>query len=493
MNRSKIFYALIGAFALLIAGVYTIDSNSQEASVFSMPDFQGTTDVTEATQKPVGTLQQFNDAIVDIADQTRSTVVTVRVTQTVEAPQNPLSRFFGRPQGEPEQRERQGLGSGVIVSTDGYILTNNHVIENANEITVDLKNGESYEGTVVGRDPQTDIAVVKIDADNLQALEIGNSDKVRVGEMVLAIGSPLGDNLAHSFSMGIVSAKERSIGILRESQGYEKFIQTDAAINPGNSGGALVNMDGKLVGINSAIASRSGGNDGIGFAVPSNLAQDIMRSLIENGKVVRAYLGIYGRDIDRTLSQALGLNSTQGIVINSIASDTPAGRAGLKEGDVIKSLNGNPVGSYDSFRASIATSKPGAEVILDIIRDGESQDVEVTLGELDQESTAEVQDSNEDMEKSLGFRVEKLNADIAQRLELEPNQDGVIVTNVNQGSNAYNNGLRRFDVITSIDKQPVRNMEEFRDVMNKIAENDKSVVLLRVIKQGVSQYIAFEL
>jgi serine protease Do len=209
--------------------------------------------------------------------------------------------------------------------------------------------------------------------------------------------------------------------------------------------------------------------------------------------VVRAYLGIYGRDIDRTLSQALGLNSTQGIVINSIAGDTPAGRAGLKEGDVIKSLNGNPVGSYDSFRASIATSKPGAEVILDIIRDGESQDVEVTLGELDQESTAEVQDSNEEMEKSLGFRVEKLNADIAQRLELEPNQDGVIVTNVNQGSNAYENGLRRYDVITSIDKQPVRNIEEFRDVMNEIAENDKSVVLLRVIKQGVSQYIAFEL
>lgn len=492
MKRSRNFiYTAVIALVIVLAGMYALDSNSQKASVFSVPDFRGTTDVPASDDQPVGTLKQFNDAIVEIADQTTPTVVTIRVTQTVEAPQNPFSRFFGNPQ--PQQRQRSGLGSGVIVSSDGYILTNNHVVENANEIMVDLSNGETYEGEIIGRDPQTDIAVVKIDANDLQSIEIGNSDQVRVGEMVLAIGSPLGDHLAHSVSMGIISAKERAIGIIEQGAGYESFLQTDAAINPGNSGGALVNMDGELVGINSAIASRSGGSDGIGFAVPSNLARNIMESLIQDGKVVRAYLGILGGDIDRTLARGLGLDSNQGVIINNVEPDTPAEEAGLREGDVIRTLNGKAIQSYANFRTTIATSNPGDEVTLGILRDGNAMDVEVELGELDREVMASNQANDEDMEKSLGFRVDELTPDIARQLDLRPGQRGVVVTDVSQGSNAFRQGLRRGMVITRVNKEPVEDVSDFSEQIRDAAEQDNAVVLLQVLIQGRNQYIAFEL
>lgn len=495
MNRSKIIYALLAVLIVIVAGTYAFDTNSKEASILSIPDFTSSTEVTSSDQQPVRTLREFNDAIVEIADQTTPTVVTVRVTQTVQVQENPFSRFFGNPNIERgEERQRRGIGSGVIVSQDGYILTNNHVVEDADEIAVDLSNGESYDGEVIGRDPQTDIAVIKIDANNLRSVKIGDSDAVRVGEMVLAIGSPLGDKLAHSVSMGIVSAKERSIGIIDDGAGYETFLQTDAAINPGNSGGALINMDGELIGVNSAIASRSGGNDGIGFAVPSTLAKSVMESLIENGKVTRAQLGIYGRDIDQTLARALGLSSTQGIVINSLPEgDSPAKKAGLQEGDVIKTMNGKPIRNYANFRTSIATSKPNEEVTFSIIRDGGSKEITVTLGELDQEPTAAVQNSGEDMEKSLGFRVDNLTNNLARRLGLEEGQDGIVVTNITQGSNAYIKGLREGDVITQVNKKTVNNISAFADIINGLADEDNPIILLRIIKQGISQFIAFEL
>lgn len=494
MKRSKnfIFTAVI-ALAIVVAGMYAVDSNSQEASVFSMPDLSSSTDVPKASEQPVTTLQELNDAIVEVANEATPSVVTIEVTQMVEAPLNPFSRFFGQPQ-QPRERQRSGLGSGVIVSEGGYILTNNHVVEGASEIMVTLVTGETYEGEIIGRDPQTDIAVVKIDAEDLNAIPFGNSAKVRVGEMVLAIGSPLQDNLAHSVSKGIISAKNRTIGLIAEGAGYESFLQTDAAINPGNSGGALVNMSGELIGINSAIASRSGGSDGIGFAVPSNLAKDIMQSLIQNGEVIRAYLGIYGRDIDRTLARGLGLESSQGILVNNVQEGTPADEAGLRGGDVIRTLNGTPIQSYANFRTTIATSEPGDEITLGIIRDGERREVEVTLGELDQQATAATQDDqNDEIEKSLGFRIDELTADIARQLDLQPSQEGVVVTDVRQGSNAYREGLRRGAVITSVNKQPVESVADFNEAVSDLAEEENPVVVLRVIWQGINQYIAFEL
>lgn len=494
MERRNYLYPIIAALIVVVVGVYAIDSNSQEASFAGMGDFSGTTDIPEASEQSAPSLQQFNEAIVEIAEQTTPTVVTIRVTQTVQAPQNPFSRFFGNPQGQPEQRQREGLGSGVIVSQDGYILTNNHVVENADEIMVDLSNGESYEGEIIGRDPRTDIAVVKIEAENLEAIEIGNSDNVRVGEMVLAIGSPLGDYLANSVSMGIISAKERTINIIDQGAGYESFLQTDAAINRGNSGGALVNMNGELIGINSAIASQTGGSIGIGFAVPSNLARDVMKSLIEDGEVERAYLGIFGDDINRPLARALGLENSRGIIVNNVEEGTPADEAGLQQGDVIKSLNGNAIESYASFRTAIATSDPGDEITLEIIRDGETREIDVTLGRLNQEATASAQDNNQqNMEQNLGFRIDELTADIARQLELDPGQKGVVVTNVNQGSDAYEQGLRRGAVITHVNKEPIDSVSDFTEQIEAVADQEDAVVLLQVIQQGVNRYIAFEL
>lgn len=493
MKRINPTYLLFAILAVLLVGFYTIDTDINEANIASLPDFSATSEVEPADKQPVNTLQDLNDAIVNIADNATPAVVTIQVKQTVEV-SNPFQRFFGDPRGGGEERMRRGLGSGVIVSQDGYILTNAHVVENADEITVGLSNGKEYDGKVVGTDPRTDIAVVNIDAEGLSTIKIGNSDEARVGEIVLAIGSPLGQDLAHSVSMGIISAKGRAIGIIEQGAGYENFIQTDAAINPGNSGGAMVNMDGELIGINTAIASRSGGNDGIGFAVPSNLAKSVMESLIKTGKVTRAYLGIYGGNIDRTMARALGLEQAQGVVVGEVQSNTPASEAGLREGDVIRTLNGEEIENYAKFRTSIATRKPGTDIELGIIRDGESMNVTVTLGELPDEQTASAtQEPDRNLEEQLGFRAQNLTPDLAERLGLESGQNGVVVTAISRGSNAYRQGLREGDVITSVSRNNVENMSDFSREINKVADSENNVVLLRILRGGVNQFIAFEI
>ena len=481
MKRINSTYILFALLAVLLVGFYTVDTDLNQANVASLPDFTATSEVEPADKQPVNTLKDLNDAIVNIADNATPAVVTIQVKQTVEMPQNPLQRFFGNPRGEGQERTRRGLGSA-------------HVVENADEITVGLSNGKEYDGKVVGTDSRTDIAVINIDAEGLSTIKIGNSDQIRVGEIVLAIGSPLGQDLAHSVSMGIISAKGRAIGIIDRGAGYENFIQTDAAINPGNSGGAMVNMDGELIGINTAIASRSGGNDGIGFAVPSNLAKSVMESLIKTGKVTRAYLGIIGTDVDRTMARGLGLEEAQGIVVGTVQGGTPAAESGLQEGDVIKTLNGKRVENYSKFRTSIATSEPGTEVSLGIIRDGEEMTIDVTLGELPDEQTASTtQEPDRNLEEQLGFKAQNLTPDIAEQLGLEPDQNGVVVTAIRRGSNAYRQGLREGDVITSVSRNDISNISEFNREINKVVESDNNVVLLRINRGGVNQFIAFEL
>lgn len=495
MKRFDSTYLLLAVLAILLVGFYTIESPTEQASVTSLPDFKTTSDVTPADQQPVNSLKDLNNAIVNIADKATPSVVTIEVTQTVKLPQNPFSRFFGDPREEAPERQRRGLGSGVIVSQDGYIITNAHVVENADEITVGLSNGEEYDGKLIGTDVRTDIAVVKINGDNLSPIAFGNSDEAKVGEIVLAIGSPLRQDLAHSVSMGIISAKGRAIGIIEQGTGYESFIQTDAAINPGNSGGALVNMDGNLIGINTAIASRSGGNEGIGFAVPASLAQSVMKSLIEHGKVTRAYLGIFGADVDRTMARGLGLESAQGIIVSDVQDGTPADRAGLREGDIITTLNGKKIENYSKFRTDIATKNPGTNVKLGIIRDGDSKTLNVTLDELPEEATASTQQQqpDEDVEDRVGFRVQNLTPELAERLGLEPNRDGVVVTAISRNSNAYRQGLREGDVIFSVSRNPVKSVSDFNNEMRKLTQKDDAVAVLRIIRGGVSQFIAFEL
>lgn len=495
MEKSRSSYVLIALAAVFIIGFYSVDLKSNNASVVSLPDFSSNTDIEKPEQKPTPTLSEFNDAIVDVAEKAKSTVVTVTVTQTVEARQNPLARFFGNPRDQqPEEYQRQGLGSGVIVSNDGYILTNNHVVEKADEVEVQLYNDKQYKAEVIGTDPRTDIAVLKIDAENLDVIKLGNSEKTRVGEMVLAIGSPLQPGLAHSVSMGIISAKDRSIGILKKQEGYENFLQTDAAINPGNSGGALINMDGELIGINSAIASRSGGSDGIGFAVPVDIAKRVMKSIIQNGRVIRAYLGIAGQDITPTLAKALNLESNRGIVINQVNNDTPAEEAGLQEGDVIQKLNGKEILNYDNFRTNIATSTPGDKIQLHILRDGATKQLTVTLSELPSELAMDQQSTpDKTMEKQLGFRVQELTPDIANQLNLSQGQEGVVVAQVSQRSEAYRQGLRQGHVITSVGNQSIADISDFNDAVNNLLEQEKDIALLRVLAGENSRLVAFEL
>jgi len=503
MKRFRSSYVLWAFMAVLVIGYYTVDLQSQQASIFSLPDFStSTSSKTEADNvenPPNNTITELNNSIVDIADKAKSTVVTVNVTQTVEAPQNPLSRFFGDPRQQPEEYQRRGQGSGVIVSDEGYILTNNHVVENASEVEVQLYNDKKYDAEIIGSDPLTDVAVLKINAENLDVIKLGNSEKLRVGEMVLAIGSPLQANLAHSVSMGIVSAKGRSIGIIEQQglQGYENFIQTDAAINPGNSGGALVNMDGELIGINTAIASRSGGSDGIGFAVPVDIAKQVMKSIIENGRVVRGYLGIQmDGEVDATMAKALGLDEAYGIIVGQVPEDGPAAEAGIQTEDIIQTINGDPVRSWNSLRTKIGTSSPGTEVDLGIIRNGEKKTVTVTLGEQPEDmmaATQERQSPEPNMEKQLGFKVQDLTADIAQELGLEPGQNGVVVAQISRDSKAYRQGLRRGYVITEVDRQEVENVEDFNSAMGNLIEENKEVALLRVLTRSGSQLMAFEL
>lgn len=496
MKHSRSVYAVAALLVALVVGFYSVDQQSDNASVVTLPDFSPSTDIEKSENKPAPTLDEFNDAIVDVAEKTKSTVVTVTVTQTVEARQNPLSRFFGDPRDQqPREYQRQGQGSGVIVSDEGYILTNNHVVENASEVEVQLYNDQHHDAEVIGTDPRTDIAVLKVDANNLDVIELGNSSNARVGEMVLAIGSPLEADLAHSVSMGIISATDRRLGILEQSGGYEKFLQTDAAINPGNSGGALVNMDGELIGINTAIASRSGGSDGIGFAVPVDFAERVMKSIIKHGEVVRGYLGISkGGQVDQTMAKALGLDETYGIIVGSVEEGGPAAEAGLKEGDIIQSLNGKRIESFSALRTSIATSPPGTDVELGINRDGEEQTVTVTLGELPNDLAMD-RDTKPDqsLEKQLGFKVQGLSPRILQELELDQDQEGAVVAQISEQSEAFRQGLRQGHVITEVDRQPIADVSDFKQAINDLAEQEKDVVLLRVVTANASQLIAFEL
>jgi len=290
-------------------------------------------------------------------------------------------RFFGAPRQEGDIVQH-GLGSGVIVRSNGIILTNNHVVQKTDELKVRLNDGREFEAEVKGTDPATDLAVIKIKANNLPALPIGDSDALRVGEWVLAIGSPLSPNLAHTVTAGIVSAKGRSgVGL----SNYEDYIQTDAAINPGNSGGALVNLKGELVGINSAIATRTGGNMGIGFAIPSKLARKVMNDILKNGKVIRGWIGVRIQNINPPLAKSYGLEKPEGAIVSSVTPDSPAEKAGLKEGDVILTLNGKKVKNSSDLALRVSSTDPGTTVTLGIFRDGKEKTIKIKLGQMPSE------------------------------------------------------------------------------------------------------------
>src|SRR5699024_390415 len=492
MKKFRSSYLLLILGGILLVGLFTLDLKSEQASVFSMPEFESTTNIKASDKKTSPSLQDFNDAIVNIAQETKPTVVTITTSQTVERRSGPFAEFFGR--GQTQEFERHGLGSGVIVSGDGYILTNAHVIEGADEIQVKLYNDKTYDAEIVGSDPRTDIAVLNINASDLEVIELGDSEKARVGELVLAIGSPLQKNLAQSVSIGIVSAKNRNIGILRKQGGYEKFIQTDAAINPGNSGGAMVNMNGELIGINSAIASRSGGNEGVGFAVPINIAKKVMKSIIKHGHVTRGYLGMrMAGEVDRVMAKAMDLDKPYGIIVGEVTEGDPADKAGLKPDDVIHKMDGEPIKSWMQSRTAMGTASPGDNVKFTVNRDGETKEITVTLGEEpEDEQSDNNQSSNKSLDEKIGFQVRDINNQIARQLDLKPDQDGVVVTRVNPGSSAQQQGLQKGAVITKVNRQKIKDEAEFNKAI-KEAVNEGDAILLKVLMGSNSMYIAFEL
>lgn len=452
---------------------------------------------TEPRQESVDFLTRYNNALVDLAEVSKPTVVMVAIERTVaeRSPRSLFEEFFrDHPffrERQPEERERQqrGLGSGVIVSEDGYILTNHHVIAQAETITITLIDEEELPATVVGSDPRTDVAVLKIDAENLPHMPLGDSEELRVGEKVLAIGSPLGPALAHSVTKGIVSQKGRTDLHILGAQGYENFIQTDAAINLGNSGGPLVNMRGELVGINTAIASRGGGFQGIGFSIPSNMARDVMESIIEKGRVVRGFIGISFQPVDERLAQALDLPEARGVVVADIAEDSPAEEAGIQIEDVILEFDGQAVESGHEFRRKVAERAPGTEVVLTVFRDGDEIEVSVILDELPTEELAALdEDTARDI---LGFSVIELTRELAERLGVPSGVDGVVVEEVDPDSEAADNGLRQGDVILSLNRMPVSSLSEFEEAVSNLQPGE--VLLLQILRRGNQFFIAFEL
>ena len=494
MDRfTKSIVAAVAIITLLLGMQFASDNDTTQTSDYNKPTYNESS-ATSADEIPIRTLADFNNAIVNIAERTNPTVVTITTEMTVrQQSRSPFDLFFNNPQGQQRERQVSGLGSGVIVdSGEGYIITNNHVIENADEINVRLFNGDEHSAEVVGADPGSDVAVLKIDVDDLPAIPLGDSDGINVGEMVLAIGSPLQESFAHTVSQGIVSASGRSFVGLNL---YENYIQTDAAINPGNSGGALINLDGELIGINTAIASRSGGSQGIGFAIPVNMVKNVMEDLIEDGRVARGYLGIeMGGEVDQTMARALDMGSPRGFIIGNVEQGGPADEAGLKSGDVVVELNGEPVRDFYDFRIAIASSSPGTEVDLGIFRDGEDMSITVELGELNREEIAGVQpDVEEELTERLGFEVSNLTDNIRQQLRLESGVEGVVVADIEQQSRAYRQGLRQGDVILQIGSQVIENENQFYTMMNSYLESGNDALLMRIYRQGRNMFVAIEL
>ena len=495
MDKTKIVIAVFFAALSFFAGLYFAGG---EADLFqstgTMPELVTTSDVVPSDQRPINTLRDLNNALVDIAETTNQTVVTITTSRTVRMQQrSPFSFFFNDPRFDMEREfQRSGLGSGVIVSTDGYIITNNHVIDSADEIRVRLYGGDELDAEIIGTDPETDIAVLKIDRNNLPAIKMGDSDQIRIGEMVLAIGSPLSQDFAHTVSQGIVSASGRSSLNLNL---YENYIQTDAAINPGNSGGALVNLDGELIGINTAIASRTGGYQGIGFAIPVNMARSVMESLIVDGEVRRGFLGIgLGGEVDRTMARALNLDRARGVIVGDVTEDGPADQAGIQEGDVIISLNGEEVIGWRDLQLGIASKDPGEEITIEIIRNGERMTFDVTLVERESDEVASASpDAVDEMRENLGFSTENLTDNIRRQLNLSDSVQGVVVSDISQGSNAYRQGLRQGDVIIQVAGNTVSNTNEFYRVIRNLTNEGTEAVLLGVNRQGRNVFIAIEL
>jgi serine protease Do len=454
----------------------------------------------ETTSAP--TRQGIITTFAPIVEKVAPSVVTVFTTQTVSRGlttfpfgDDTLRQFFG---GQSPQRQGkqtlQGLGSGVIVSPDGYILTANHVVSGAEEIMIGLGTDlRRLNAKKVGTDPGTDVALLKIDEKNLPAIAFADSEKARAGDIVLAIGNPFG--LRQTVTMGIISAVGRGgMGIVD----YENFIQTDAAINMGNSGGALVDIEGRLLGINTAIFSRSGGNQGIGFAIPANLARDVMQSLREKGRVVRGYIGASVQTLTPELAEAMKLKGQPtGALVGEVTPKSPAEKAGIKTGDLITAVNGKKVSDARELRLMIGSMAPGTKVRIEVNREGQTKTLDVELGEMPagvaEEGAEPSPEQSAQPEKATvfgGVAVADTTDDVRKALNLSKDVTGAVIAEIDEDSAAAKAGLREGDIIQEVNKQPVRNANDLVGISKKLKPNEK--ILIRVWSQGRSGFVALE-
>jgi Do/DeqQ family serine protease len=426
-----------------------------------------------------GIVNMVTPAVVTVRVEKRASIVP---TQVPQLPDDPMFReFFGRrfqvPR-SPRVPRQAGLGSGVITTADGYILTNHHVIEDANRVRVELTDKRTFDAKVVGTDPATDLAVLKVEAQGLRTLPIGDSSRVNVGDVVLAVGNPLG--VGQTVTMGIISAKGRSTGVSDGS--YEDFLQTDAAINQGNSGGALVNLKGELVGINSQILTPTGGNIGLGFAIPSNMARQVMEQLKTDGKVSRSKLGVTIQSVTADIAASLKLADVSGALVSGVEPGSPAARAGLRQGDVIVAVDGEKLADNNALRNRIAGTKPGSKVAVEVVRDGRSQTLHATLDAQAPERTARSTSTDGSDAQGFGMTVQPLTADVARELGITDRREGVVIREIDPEGAAAAAGLQPGDVIVQVNGQAVSSASDVKAALNQV--NDRPALLLVARKGG---------
>jgi serine protease Do len=444
------------------------------------------------------TAQALSNAFAAAAEEVVPSVVTITSRRTIQisSRDNPFFRFFhdgrGTPFDQPQEIPQEGLGSGVIVREDGILLTNNHVVAGAEEISVLLNDGRTFDAEIVGTDPKSDLAVLRMISDggaiqDIPAARLGGSDGLRVGDWVLAVGSPF--RLSHTVTAGIVSAMGRSGFRLAD---YENFIQTDAAINPGNSGGAMVNLEGQVVGINTAIATRTGAYQGIGFAIPIEMARGIMESILTHGRVIRGFLGVFIQDVTRELSQAMDLRTTRGALVSEVTSGGAADEAGLEEGDLILALDRKEIENSADLRLRISSTSPGSHVALTVLRDGKTLDLDVILAELPDEDPQRVAESGAaEMDHRLGLRVTRLTGEIRESLGLDDGVHGAVVEEVDRGGPAEEAGLLPGDVIEEASRREIATPDDFWTALEEVEAGD--TVLLRVIRGQQKLFVALNL
>ncbi len=434
----------------------------------------------------------LSKAFETVARQVEPAVVNINTEQVihntaVESPfrdffgnDNPLGSFFGQ---MPHDFKQRSLGSGFVVDPNGYILTNNHVVENASKIRVKLNDGREMGASVVGTDPQTDLAILKVKAAHLSTLPLARSDQIQVGDWVLAFGSPFG--LEKTMTAGIISAKGRVIG----AGPYDNFLQTDAAINPGNSGGPLVNLRGEVVGINTMIASQNGGFQGVGFAIPSPMAFDVYQEIAKSGKVTRGWLGVHIQDLTAELAKGFNLSGRKGVLVSDVDSDSPAAKAGLKPGDVIVSYAGKQIESARDLSLSVAATSVGAPSRLTVLRDGNQLDLTVAVGERLNDVAENFKSSRQEEHGRLGITVENVTADAQHELKLSTGR-GALVTEVKPGSPADTGGVEPGDVIHEINQNPVDHAADLQGFARNLKPGQ--TVLLQVERQGHNLFLAFD-